>query len=68
MELETIKDLVEKIKSGEIKEKELLIMIDNHDIGIYLNEKPIYIKEFKDLYAIEALLKLVFPTAQVDWD
>jgi hypothetical protein len=67
MELSTIKELCEKIKSGEIIESDLLIMIDRDSMSFYRGEEEICIKELEEDNGVSVLCKLLFPGASTDW-
>ncbi len=67
MRLETVKELVEKIKSGEVDETKLEIMLDNDDTQFSVDGNKVTISETNGYYDIELLYKLLFPKANVDW-
>lgn len=75
MEFKTIKELYDKVKSGEIDESELTIVLDNDCTSIYLGscedengndiDNEIEISETNGYCDIEPLYKLLFPNADV---
>lgn len=68
MELSTIKELCDKIKSGEIDESKLTIMLDRDDTYFYIQGDKLKIKECEMPGSdIEILYKLLFPKASIGW-
>ena len=66
-ELKTIKELHEKIKSGEIDESKLVIWLDNDMTSFYVEGEEIKVKETNGYMDIEKLYPLLFPKSQVEW-
>lgn len=75
MKLKTIKELHDKVKSGEIDESQLQIILDNDCTNFYINphvngdnnEIEIEIEEADGYNDIEHLWPLLFPKATVEW-
>jgi len=77
MEFKTIKELYDKVKSGEIDESQLGILLDNDCTSFYLGDckdsegndidNEIRIKEANGYSDIEPLYKILFPKADVQW-
>ena len=75
MKLKTIKQLYDKVKSGEIDESQLCIVLDNDCTSFYLGpdsddgEAPneIEVAEANGYCDIEKLWPLLFPKATVEW-
>lgn len=73
MEIKTIKELYEKVKSGEIDESQLSIVLDNDFTGFYLTNPDdeddpikIVVREASGYRDVEPLYRLLFPIADVD--
>lgn len=74
MEINTIKELYDAVKSGEICEKDLFIQLDNDCTGFWIkqykhdeDDLEIKVKETNGYVDIEPLYKLLFPGAKVEW-
>lgn len=74
IKLNTIKELIEKIKNENLDPKRLTIILDNDDTSFYYgNEETdddalyIEIAETHGYSDIESLYKLLFPEADVQW-
>ena len=69
MKLKTIKELYDKVKSGEIDESKLEIILDtsNDVFFMYQNEEIIIQEEKEGDLDIKSLYKLIFPKAFVSW-
>jgi len=79
VKLNTLKELYEKVKSGEIDEEKLVIVLDNdwtsfcirepgaEDDPFGEDEDRIGVEEAHGWADIEPLYKLLFPRATVDW-
>lgn len=72
---DTIKEFYEAVKSGEIKEEELRIVLDNDCTSFYegdvtdenYDDVRIEVEEANGYYDIEKLYPLLFPKATVEW-
>ena len=74
---DTIKELCEAVKNGDIDESNLCIVLDNDRIGFYVGpsedkegnniDNEIEVKESNGYYDIEKLYSLLFPKAKVEW-
>jgi len=72
MKLKTIEELHNKVRSGEIDESKLRIVLDNDMTGFYLDvgkedEEEIEIAEANGYQDILPLYCLLFPKADVEW-
>ena len=74
MKLKTLKELYDKVKSGEINEADLTIVLDNDCTSFYVGdmsceaESPeIKVDQANGYYDIEHLYPLLFPKATVEW-
>ena len=64
---ETIEEFYKAVKSGDIDETKLVIVLDNDCTNFYLGPNEIVIKEANGYDDIEPLYALLFPEATVDW-
>jgi len=71
--LDTLKQLYDKVKAGEIDESKLRVVLDN-DCTLFYVENPdnddddeIIVAEANGYYDIEKLYPLLFPGATVEW-
>lgn len=71
--LDTLKQLYNKVKAGEIDESKLRVVLDN-DCTLFYVENPdnddddeIIVAEANGYYDIEKLYPLLFPGATVEW-
>ncbi len=78
IQIATIKELYKKVKSGEIDESKLRIVLDNDctSFSILPDETPdgddieeniIKVAEANGYYDIDKLYPLLFPKAKVEW-
>lgn len=80
MKFNTIEELYEKVKSGEIDESKLVIILDNDNTSFHLNgntepdpegyhefSKDIKVSEANGCLDVKPLYKLLFPKAVVEW-
>ena len=74
MKLNTIKELYDKVQSGDIDESKLEVTLDNDCTSFYIiadnpEEEPteIRIYEVNGYDDIEPLYRLLFPKAKVQW-
>ncbi len=67
MELKTLKDLHEKVKSGEINEADLVIILDNDATQFTCICDEIEVAQANGYHDVEALYGLLFPKATIDW-
>ncbi len=73
MKLKTLKELYDKVKSREIDESKLQIVLDNDCTMFYVGEpgedddNEIEVEEANGYYDIEKLYPLLFPKAKVEW-
>lgn len=73
MKLKTIAELHAKVKSGEIDESKLLIVLDNDSTSFRVGDDwedenaNIEVAEADGYYDIEKLYPLLFPKATVEW-
>lgn len=77
MKLKTIKELYEKVKSGEIDESKLKIVLDDDCTFFYVGpseddkgeeiDNEIVIEEANGFYDIDKLYSLLFPKSDVNW-
>ena len=62
---ETLKELIQAIKNGEVDESKMTVSIDNDSTSIYLDDEKLFngggYDDILDLY------ELLFPKADVDW-
>jgi hypothetical protein len=73
----TIKELYDAVKSGEIDETKLGIVMDNDDTSFYVGpardengndlDNEILVEEANGYHDIEKLYPLLFPKAEVEW-
>ena len=75
-EFDTIKDLFEAVKRGDVDESKLEIMMDNDQTSFYEGgydpddddqSNRIKVKEANGYFDIEKLYPLLFPKAKVEW-
>ncbi len=72
MLVKTIKELHEKVQSGEIDESKLSIFLDYEYTAFVLNlgeneEEKIKVEEAKGNYDVQKLYSLMFPKAKIEW-
>ena len=68
---ETIKDVYEGVKNGDIDESELEIIIDNDDTGFYTtafgDDSGTPLLRGNGYSDVKELYELLFPNAVVEW-
>lgn len=72
--IKSIKDLYDKVKSGEIDESKLIIRMDNDTTQFYsIRDADKYSDDVEDYFSgngyrdIEDLYPILFPKADIDW-
>jgi hypothetical protein len=67
MILATIKELYEKVRSGEIDGSKLEIRLDKDNTSFYTDSEEITVLETNGCMDTDKLYELLFPDANIDW-